>query len=95
MISKSGSPGGLPQTEAGAGYSRKQEVLDPAALGVHQVLYSLREARAAFGFGRSYIYQLIASGELRSIKSGKLDESWASTLLVLLSVGSTDQRHDG
>jgi excisionase family DNA binding protein len=45
--------------------------IDPAELGIPRVLYSLREARSAFGFSRSYLYQLIAAGELRSLKTGK------------------------
>jgi excisionase family DNA binding protein len=45
--------------------------VDPADLGIRRLLFSLREAKEVTGFSRSFLYKLIANGELRSFKSGK------------------------
>jgi excisionase family DNA binding protein len=74
--------------------------VDPTSLGVGKVLYSLREAKTAFGYSRSYIYALIAAGELRSFKSGKtrriLGVDFARHIAARLeSPSSKEARHAG
>jgi excisionase family DNA binding protein len=59
------------------------QVLEPGWTG--KLLYTVEEAAALLGFGRTFTFYLVASGEIESIKIGKLREIPHDALVSYIS----------